>query len=90
VVVGVTGARVAREESVTVICTGARSAVMFVGKADVDGGATGGGAVDGWATDGWAGDGWATVGWATDGLLQWLKNLLAAWMVRALVSLQKH
>jgi hypothetical protein len=67
VVVGVTVARLAREGSVTVMCTGARSAVMVVGKAAVDGWATGGGAPDGWATDGWAGDGWATNGWAIGG-----------------------
>jgi hypothetical protein len=67
VVVGVTGARVAREGSVTVVRTGARSAVMDVGKADVDGWATGGGAADGWVIDGWATDGWDIDGWAADG-----------------------
>ena len=67
VVVGVTGAGLAREGSVTVICTGARSALMVVSKAAVDGWATGGGARVRWATDGWAGDGWAIDGWAIDG-----------------------
>jgi hypothetical protein len=72
VVVGVTGAGLAREGSVTVICTGARSAVMVVSKAAVDGWATGGGARVGWATDGraiggWAPDGWATGGWVNGG-----------------------